>query len=73
MMNVMQLGKGRIICERFIPLCMKNGRSFKSRDEISIRGRVVTSQVLSLHVHLHCMSISFIQSFIYCMGMRIIY
>jgi hypothetical protein len=35
---MMQLGKGRIICERFTPLFMKNGRSFKSQDEIYIRG-----------------------------------
>jgi hypothetical protein len=34
-----QLGKGKIICVRFTPLFMKNGRSFKSRDEIPIRGR----------------------------------
>jgi hypothetical protein len=35
--NGMQLGKGEIIYVRSTPLFMKNGRSFKSRDEISIR------------------------------------
>jgi hypothetical protein len=38
----MQLGKGGIIYERFTPLFMKNGRSFKSWDKISIRGKAVT-------------------------------
>ena len=31
-----------------IPLFMKNGRSFKSRDEISIRGRGYNTPVLSI-------------------------
>jgi hypothetical protein len=41
MVNEMQLGKGRIIYERFTLLSMKNGRSLKSRDDIFIRGKVV--------------------------------
>jgi hypothetical protein len=64
----MQLGKGRIIYERFTSLFMKNSRSFKSRDKISIRGRALTPQVLSLHVHLHCMSIIIIYLFINISG-----
>jgi hypothetical protein len=40
--NGMQPRNGKIICERFTPLFMKNGRSFKSQDEISIRGKAVT-------------------------------
>ena len=35
-------GNERIIYERFIPPFMKNGRSIKSQDEISIRGGAVT-------------------------------
>ena len=38
-----------IIYVRFILLFMKNGRSCKSRDEISIRGRGCNTPVLSLH------------------------
>jgi hypothetical protein len=34
----MQLGEWKIIYEKSIPLFMKSGMSFKSRDEISIRG-----------------------------------
>jgi hypothetical protein len=60
--NGMQLGKGRIICERLTPLFMKNGRSFKYQDKISIRGKAVTPYVLSLHVHLHCMKYEHVHS-----------
>ena len=45
----MQCGKGRIIYERFIQLSMKNGRSFKSQDEISIMGRGCNTLMLSMH------------------------
>ena len=51
-MNKMPCGKGRIIYVRFIPLFMKNGRSFKSRDEISIRGRGYNTLVLTMHLAL---------------------
>ena len=40
--------EGRIIYERFIQLSMKNGRSFKSQDEISIRGRFYNTLVLNI-------------------------
>jgi hypothetical protein len=42
MVNEMRHGKGMISYMRSTPLFMKNGRSFKSRDKISIRGRAVT-------------------------------
>ena len=48
MVNKMPCGNGRIIYVRFIPPFMKNGRSFKSRDEISIRGRGYNTLVLSI-------------------------
>ena len=48
-MNKMPLGNGKIIYVRFIPPFMKNGRSFKSQDEISIRGRGCNTLVLSMH------------------------
>ena len=41
--------KGKIIYVRFIPPFMKNGRSFESQDEISIRGRGWNTLVLSMH------------------------
>ena len=37
--NKMPHGNRRIIYVRFIPPFMRNGRSFKSRNEIPIRGR----------------------------------
>ena len=43
----MPLGNGKIICVKFIPPFMKNGRSCKSWDEISIRGRGYNTLVLS--------------------------
>ena len=46
-MSKMLRGNGR-----FIQLFMKNGRSFKSRDEISIRGRGYNTLVLSMHLEL---------------------
>ena len=39
---------GRIIYMRFIPPFMRNGRSFKSRDEIPTRGRGCNTLVLSI-------------------------
>jgi hypothetical protein len=42
MVNVMQLGKERIIYRTTILLSTKNGTTFKSWDEIFIRGRDVT-------------------------------
>ena len=41
-------GNGKIIYVRFIPPFMKNGRSFESRDEISIRGRGHNTLVSSI-------------------------
>ena len=46
--NKMPRGNGMIIYVRFIPPFMKNGRSFKSQDEISIRGRGYNTLVLSI-------------------------
>ena len=51
-------GNGKIIYERFIQLSMKNGRSFKSWDKISIRGRGCNTLVLSMHWALAFMSMS---------------
>ena len=51
-------GIGKIIYERFIQLSMKNGRSFKSQDEIPIRGRGCNTLVLSMHWALAFMSMS---------------
>ena len=48
-MSKMLRGNGKIIYVRFIPPFMKNGRSFKSQDEISIRGRGCNTLVLSMH------------------------
>ena len=42
-----------IIYESFNQLSMKNDRSFKSRDEISIRGRGYNTLVLSIALHEH--------------------
>ena len=52
MVNKMPRGNGRIIYVMFILPFMKNGRSFKSRDEISIRGRGYNTLVLSMHLAL---------------------
>ena len=50
-------GKGKIIYVRFIPPFMKNGRSFESRGEISIRGRGCNTLGIRLTLlHLHYMS-----------------
>ena len=46
--NKMPRGNERTIYMRSIPLLMKNGRSFKSRDEISIRGRGCNTLVLNI-------------------------
>ena len=46
--NKMPRGNGRITYVRFIPPFVRNGRSFKSRDEISIRGRGYNTLVLSI-------------------------
>ena len=51
-MNKMPRGNWRIIYMRFILLFMKNCRSFKSWDEISIRGRGCNTLVLSMHLAL---------------------
>ena len=48
MVNKMPCGNGKIIYKRFIQLPMKNGRSFKSQDDISIRGRGYNTLVLSI-------------------------
>ena len=45
-------GNEKIIYVRFIPPLMKNGRSSKSRDEISIRERGCNTLVLSMHLAL---------------------
>ena len=45
-------GNERTIYVRSIPLFTKNGRSFKSQDEISIRGRGCNTLVLSMHLTL---------------------
>ena len=46
--NKMPCGNERIIYVRFIPPFMKNGRSFKSQEEVSIRGRGCNTLVLSI-------------------------
>ena len=51
-MNKMPHGNEKIIYVRFIPRFMKNGRSFKSRDEISIRRRGCNTLVLNMHLAL---------------------
>jgi hypothetical protein len=58
--------KGKTICTKFTPLFMKNGRYFKSQDEIFIRGRVVTPWVLAhtFALALHSMSMCISHSFI---------
>ena len=46
------------------PTFYKNGRSFESRDEISMRGRGYNTLGVRLTLlHLHCMSISIIHSY----------
>ena len=45
--NKMPRGNGRIIYVKFIPPFTKNGRSYKSWDDISIRGRGCNTPVLS--------------------------
>ena len=50
--NKMPCGNGRIIYVRFISPFMKNGRSFKSWGEISIRERGCNTLVLSIHLAL---------------------
>jgi len=57
----MPLGKGKIIYKQLTPPSMKNGTSFKSRDEIFVWGRAVTLLVLALHVkHEYCIIMSII-------------
>ena len=46
--NKMPHGNEKIIYVRFVPPFMKNGRSFKSWGEISIRGRGCNTPVLSI-------------------------
>ena len=62
-------GNVKIIYVRFILPFMKNGRSFESRDEISIRGTGFNTLGVRLALlHLHFMSTSIIEAF---MGMSI--
>ena len=51
-MSKMLHGNERITYVKFTPPFMKNCRSFKSQDEISIRGRVCNTLVLSMHLEL---------------------